>query len=55
MLVISAKDIKKSYGADEVLRGISFHVNEGDRIGIIGGNGAGKTTHLNILTGGDEA
>lgn len=55
MIVLSAKNITKSYGVDTILDGISFHVNEGDRVGIIGENGAGKTTLLRILTGESEA
>ena len=51
MVILSAKDITKTYGVDTVLEGVSFHVNEGDRIGIVGANGAGKTTLLNILSG----
>lgn len=51
MIVLSAKDITKTYGVDIILEGVSFHINEGDRVGIVGANGAGKTTLLNILSG----
>lgn len=55
MIVLSATDISKSYGTDVILDNISFHVNQGDRIGLLGTNGAGKTTLLNILTQNDQA
>ena len=51
MIILSAKDICKSYGTDVILDNISFHVNKGDRVGIVGLNGAGKSTLLRILTG----
>lgn len=51
MIVLSASNLGKSYGTDVILENISFHVNAGDRVGIVGVNGAGKTTLMNMLTG----
>lgn len=54
MIVLSATDITRAYGTDVILDHISFHVNEGDRVGIVGANGAGKSTLLDILGGVSE-
>jgi ATP-binding cassette subfamily F protein 3 len=51
MIVLSAKNVTKQYGANIVLRDVCFHLNKGDRAGIVGVNGAGKTTLMDILTG----
>lgn len=51
MILLSATNINKFYATTPVLTGVSFHINQGDRVGIVGANGAGKTTLLNILTG----
>ena len=51
MIVLSAKELKKEYGTDVILEDVSFHVEKGDRVGIVGPNGAGKTTLLSLLTG----
>ncbi len=51
MIALSTSDISLSYGTDVILDGISFSVNDGDRLGIIGVNGAGKTSLFRIITG----
>ena len=50
MIVLSVKNIQKSYGIDVILDKVSFNVNDGEKIGIIGANGEGKSTLFKILT-----
>ena len=50
-MLFRLSDITKSYGGNEILRGVSFQVNPGERIGLVGRNGAGKTTVFRLLTG----
>ena len=50
MIVLSCKDIHKSYGIDVILDKITLSINEGEKIGFIGANGAGKSTLFKILT-----
>ena len=54
MVVISGKDISKSYGTDIITEDVSFGVEKGDRIGIVGANGSGKTTLMRIIAGDTE-
>ncbi len=49
--MIKVKDLAKSYGQRQALKGISFNVEDGEIFGFLGPNGAGKTTTLKILTG----
>jgi len=48
---ISISNITKSYSVFDVLRGVTFVVNKGDKIGIVGANGCGKTTLFRIIKG----
>lgn len=51
MAMLEVKDLHVFYGVIEALKGISFEVNQGEVIALIGANGAGKTTTLHTLTG----
>lgn len=54
MPVLSCSNLTKSYIVDTVLENISFTVEDGDKIGVIGLNGSGKTSLFNILSGNIE-
>lgn len=49
MIILSCKDICKSYGIEDILKNVNFAINEGDKVGIIGGNGEGKSTLFKII------
>ena len=48
---LELKDLRKSFGKSEIIRGINLAVNPGERVAIIGPNGAGKSTLFNLISG----
>ena len=51
MIALSVSDVSLSFGTEVILKNISFSINDGDRLGIIGVNGAGKTSLFRVITG----
>jgi ABC-2 type transport system ATP-binding protein len=51
MRAVSVKDLRKTYGSHEAVRGIDFDIEAGEVFGLLGPNGAGKTTTVEILEG----
>ncbi len=51
MAMLEVKDLQVFYGVIQAIKGISFEVNQGEVIALIGANGAGKTTTLQTITG----
>ena len=50
-IALELKDLRKSFGKTEIIRGVSMAVKAGERVGIIGPNGAGKSTLFNLISG----
>jgi branched-chain amino acid transport system ATP-binding protein len=50
-LALELKDLRKSFGKTEIIRGCSLQVNAGERVAVIGPNGAGKSTLFNLISG----
>ena len=50
-MLLSAENISINFGSRQLLSGVSFYLNEGDKIGVIGINGTGKSTFLKVLAG----
>ena len=55
MPLLIATSLTKSFGATDIFSGLTFSVEKGARLGLVGPNGVGKTTLLRILVGEDEA
>ena len=55
MVLLTAEHIRKSYGTRVIFDDISFSIHEGDKIGVIGVNGTGKSTLLKIIAGAAQA
>jgi len=54
-MLFRLSDVTKSYGGTEILKGVSFQVNPNEKVGLVGRNGAGKTTVFRIITGQEAA
>ena len=55
MIILALQDIGKSFGTHEVLRSVSFTLQEGERMGLVGVNGSGKSTLMKIIAGLETA
>ncbi len=54
-MLFRLEEVHKLYGAHEILRGVTFQINPSERVGLVGRNGAGKTTIFRLITGAEEA
>ena len=52
--LVNLKDVEKGYGSRSVLTGVTLGVAHGDRIGVVGRNGDGKSTLLRLVAGVEE-
>lgn len=50
-MLFRLSDVQKSYGTHDILRGVSLQINPGDHVGLVGRNGAGKTTIFRLVSG----
>ncbi len=55
MIILALQDVKKSFGTHEVLKSVSFTLQEGERMGLVGVNGSGKSTMMKIIAGLETA
>ena len=51
MSLLELKDVRKTFGAIEALRGVTFSVQAGSAVALVGDNGAGKSTLMKTITG----
>lgn len=55
MIILALQEIRKSFGTHEVLKGVSFTLQEQERMGLVGVNGCGKSTLMKIIAGAETA
>ncbi len=55
MIILALQDVRKSFGTHEVLKSVSFTLQEGERMGMVGVNGSGKSTLMKIIAGIETA
>ena len=51
-MLVSAEHLSINFGSRQLLQDVNFYLNEGDKVGVIGINGTGKSTFLKVLSGG---
>ena len=54
-MILACQNISKSFGVDQILSDVSFHIEDREKMAIVGINGSGKTTLLRIIMGEETA